>query len=84
MFICLFVRFFFIFCLNHCFTPTGSFPEICGKIWLDLAEIFRTKEMFIDLFVCLLVGFVVFCFNHLGTPTGSFSENFVKIRLDLA
>ena len=35
----------FVFCFNHCRTPTGCFPENFVKILLDLAEILRISKL---------------------------------------
>ena len=41
LFLCLFVCWPVCFYFNHLRTPTGIYPEIFARIWLDLAEIFR-------------------------------------------
>ena len=76
----------FAFCLNHCGTHTGSYPENFAKIRLDLAEIYRIKKnyFFVGWFVWVFIDLFIWCFNHHGTPTESFSENSMKIVLDLA
>ena len=41
---CLFID-LFVFCFNHCRTPTGSFPENFLEIKIDLAEILRIRKL---------------------------------------
>ena len=66
MFVCLFVRLFvclLVFYFNHLGTLTEIYPENFVKIRLDLAEIFKIKNMFICLFVCLFVLCCLFVYN---------------------
>ena len=72
MLICLFVYGFF----NHCWTPTGSFPESFVQIKLDLAEIFRMKNVY--LFVCLWI-----CLFYVLIIVGHPQEHLLSVFEDL-